>query len=222
MQRLPLRLFGIQQQRLAHARRGERHAVPHARTHLQAFFARDLLQVKHLVVVAHGQVDGVARQIGQAVQIGARQGRHREGLARLETQFDQLRPQHITHARQGAQIAFLHQATGQPVRGAARHADARADLFQVARAVGHGLHDGQAAHQRLRAGGRGGIGVQDGQRVGSQGGGGHEDQAGAAGRSASIPGAVGPECVEIGGIPRVGSGMRPLTGRIGSFPVCGI
>ncbi|MNT26476.1 hypothetical protein D3C72_1620500 [compost metagenome] len=118
-------------------------------------------------------MDGVARLCGQRIQIGARQGRHGKRFARLETQLDQLRPQHIPHPGQGPQIAFLHQATGQPVRGAARHADAGADVFQVSRTRRHRLHHGQAAHQGLRTGRRDGVGVQRGGGSCSRGGG-HE------------------------------------------------
>jgi hypothetical protein len=86
------------------------------------------------------------------------------------------------------------------VRGAARHADAGADLFQVARAIGHGLHDGQAAHQGLRARGRGGVGIQGGGMIGCERGG-HEKSGLAAKQGTSIAGAPAPACGEQAGFP---------------------
>ena len=72
--------------------------------------------------------------------------------------YQQFAEQQVTDLRHHPQIALVHQATGQAVRGAARGADQPGDFLEVTGATGHGLNHTQTAKQGLSAGGRGVLG----------------------------------------------------------------
>ena len=163
VQALPLLRRVIQHQRLADTGARQRHTMADPRAHFRAVAAGVLVQVEHLVVFTNRQVNGVAGQRRQLVQVRHCQVHQGQLFTGLEPQLDQLGAQQVTDLGHHAQVALVHQATGQAVRRAARGADAPGDLLEIPRTSRHRLHHAQAAQQGLGAGGGGvfdgGVGV---------------------------------------------------------------
>ncbi|MOA16614.1 hypothetical protein D3C78_1368360 [compost metagenome] len=152
VQALPLLRRIIEHQRLADPGARQRHAMADPRTHFRAIAPRILVQVQHFVAFTDRQVNGVAGQRRQLIQIRPGQGHQRQLFTGLKAQLDQFRPQQITDLRHHPQITLVHQATGQAMGGAARGADQPGDFLEIAGAAGHGMNHTQTAKQSLGAG----------------------------------------------------------------------
>ena len=79
-----------------------------ARAHFEAARAGNLVDVEHVVAVAHAEVDRVVRVFGERFEMRTRDGRERHLFERDRAEFDQLRAEQIA-ALHLAQIARLHE-----------------------------------------------------------------------------------------------------------------
>jgi len=141
----------VEHHRLADSGRCQRHPVTHPRAHFEAARAGNLVDIKHVVAVAHAEVNGVVRVFGKHLQMRTRYRGERHLFERDGAEFDQLGAEQIT-AADLAKIARLHQRAHQTMRRAASRAERCANAAQIARAAGCGFKNREAAQQGLRAG----------------------------------------------------------------------
>ena len=115
-----------------------------ARAHFQTACAGDLVDVEHVVAVAHAEVDRIERLFGERLEMLPRHRGKRHLFERDGAEFDQLRAEQIA-ALHLAQIARLDETADEPVGGAAGRAERGAEGTQIAHAGGGGFENREAA-----------------------------------------------------------------------------